>query len=80
MNKRKELQGRLQVLKRQDNVDNSFGGILAIYSKAFIKISVTFLLPKFSQTEIQIPYLVHTDTEDTILQTDILFYLLHITD
>lgn len=52
----------------------------AIHFKAFNNISMTYLPAKFSEEKPKKPYLAHTNMEDTALQIDILFYLLHTTD
>lgn len=51
----------------------------AINFKTF-NISMTHLPAKFSEQKPIKPYLAHTNMEDTALQIDILFYLLHRAD
>lgn len=68
-------------MKTQDNYDNSSSETSAIYFKTLSKISVTYVYKQNSgKQKSKNPYLAHTNMEDTVLQTDILFYLLHITD
>lgn len=52
----------------------------AIHFKTFNNISMTCLPAKSSNEKPKKPYLAHTNMEDTALQIDILFYLLHTAD